>query len=66
MNRNTNWGYLPDYSSQNHTLRFARQSRNNNSYHDLNDRIPFGAWVGAALFAAGFIGVLFIGAAAGF
>jgi len=54
--RNGNWGYLPDYSSQNHTLKFHRRStfktsRSQTHYvtADLN-RIPKPAYV-VAIFA---------------
>lgn len=66
MNRNNNWGYLPDYSNQNHTLRFARKSRNSDSYHRPDDRIPAGAYVGGILFALGLVGLMWVGHIAGF
>jgi hypothetical protein len=66
MARNDNWGSLPDYSHQNHTLKFARKSRNSDTYHDLNDNIPPMAWVGAAAFVGICGALLFIGHAVGF
>jgi hypothetical protein len=52
MRHNNNWGYLPDYSSQNHTLKFSRQSRNRDVYHSIEDdyKIPPGAYVGGIAF----------------
>ena len=32
VKRNNNWGYLPDYSGQNYTQRFQRQSRITGTY----------------------------------
>lgn len=66
MARNDNWGYLPDYSHQNHTLKFVRRSRNSDTYERADDRIPFKAWVYAAIFAALGYGVMYVGVAAGF
>jgi hypothetical protein len=66
MRRNTNWGYLPDYSHQNHTLRFARKSRNSDSYERPDDRIPPVAYVGIAVVVAAFFAVFALGTAAGF
>jgi len=61
INRDSNWGYLPDYSSPNHTLRVARKSRNSDSYHRPDDQIPPAAYVGVALMLAiifGFVPLL--------
>ena len=37
MRQNNNWFGLADYSHQNHTLKFARQSRNRDTYHCAED-----------------------------
>lgn len=66
VNRNSNWGYLPDYSHQNHTLKFARKSRNGDTYERPDAKIPAVAWVYAAVFAAIGYGVMYIGVAAGY
>jgi hypothetical protein len=49
--KQSNWGYLPDYSSQNHTLKFSRQSRDRDSYHSVQDdeKIPASALLGGVL-----------------
>lgn len=54
--RNGNWGYLPDYSHQNYTQRFHRQSRITGQWSENRqpDRIPKRAYVGAVLFVAMF------------
>jgi hypothetical protein len=62
MARNDNWGSsLPDYSHQNHTLKFSRQSRNRDTYHSLkdDDKIPPGAYLGGIAFVLA-LGVLLI------
>jgi hypothetical protein len=66
MKRNTNWGYLPDYSHQNHTLRFVRKSRNSDTYHSADDRIPPIAYVGMAVVVAAFFAVFVLGTAMGY
>lgn len=61
INRDSNWGYLPDYSSPNHTLRIARKSRNTDSYQAFDDSLPPSAYVGIALMLAiifGFVPLL--------
>lgn len=61
INRDSNWGYLPDYASPNHTLRTARKSRNSDKYHRSDDHIPPSAYVGVALVLAiifGFVPLL--------
>ncbi|CAB5223312.1 hypothetical protein UFOVP381_26 [uncultured Caudovirales phage] len=68
MRENNNWAYLPDYSSQNHTLKFSRQSRNRDVYHSIKDdeSIPPGALFGGIFFAFS-LGLLFLsGHVAGF
>lgn len=68
MRQNNNWGYLPDYSSQHHTLKFLRQSRNCDGYHSIkdDDKIPPGAYVGGIACFLAFGVLLFIGHGAGF
>lgn len=63
MRKNDNWAYLPDYSSQNHTLKFNRQSRNSYSYHSVKDdsSISPSAFVGALSFAFTLYLLLIIG-----
>ncbi len=57
MRQDNNWAYLPDYSSQNHTLKFSRQSRDRDTYHSIKDdeSIPPGAFLGGmvCVFAIG-------------
>jgi hypothetical protein len=68
MRENNNWAYLPDYSSQNHTLKFSRQSRNRDVYHSIKDdeTIPPSAYLGGIVCVFG-LGVLFLtGHVAGF
>lgn len=57
MRKNDNWAYLPDYSSQSHTLKFHRQSRNSYSYHSINndEAIPLRAYVGCIGFIFSFV-----------
>jgi hypothetical protein len=66
MARNDNWGHLPDYSHQNHTLKFTRRASGLDTYHAPQGRIPFGAWVGGVCFALGMVGVMWLGYFAGF
>ena len=51
LNR-TNWGYLPDYSSQNWTMRYNRVGSWNTAcgaYEPNSEKIPKAAWFGSAL-----------------
>ena len=51
LNR-TNWGYLPDYSSQNWTMRYNRVGSWNTAcgaYEPDSDKIPKSAWIGVVL-----------------
>jgi hypothetical protein len=51
LNR-TNWGYLPDYSKQNWTMRYNRVGSWNTacgSYEPDSDKIPKSAWIGVVL-----------------
>jgi hypothetical protein len=51
LNRD-NWGYLPDYSKQNWTLKYKRVGSWTvacGSYAPDSDKIPKSAWFGAAL-----------------
>jgi hypothetical protein len=66
MARNDNWGYLPDYSHQNHTLKFVRKAKGFDTYHAAGDRIPPSAWFGAAAFVIALVAVLWLGHIAGF
>lgn len=68
MRQNNNWFCLPDYSSQNHTLKFSRQSRTRDVYHSIkdNDKIPPGAYVGGIVFILALGVLLLIGHDAGF
>jgi hypothetical protein len=68
MQKNGNWAYLPDYSSQHHTLKFVRQSRSRDTYHSLQDeeKIPPGAYVGGIGFLFSIVVLLLIGHDAGF
>jgi len=53
MRGNGNWGYLPNYSHQNYTMRFNRQSRITGEWsHNVKDlkRIPKLAYLGGILF----------------
>lgn len=50
--KKTNWGYLPDYSNQNWTLRTPRVGSWNlacGAYEKDSEKIPLSAWFGAAL-----------------
>lgn len=68
MRKNSNWAYLPDYSSQNHTLKFVRQSRNRDTYHALKgpESIPPGAYLGGVGFVFAIVVLFLIGHDAGF
>ncbi len=66
VKRNTNWGSIPDYSHQNHTLKFARRASNSDRYHAIEDRIPPMAWVGAIAFIFAMLTLSFIGHVVGF
>jgi len=68
MRKNNNWAYLPDYSSQNHTLKFVRQARNMDTYHSLKDEglIPPKAFIGGIGFVFSIVLLLLIGHGAGF
>jgi hypothetical protein len=62
LNR-TNWGYLPDYSKQNWTLKYNRVGSWTvacGSYEPDSDKIPLSAWFGAALFFACVFAAFFI------
>jgi hypothetical protein len=62
LNRD-NYGYLPDYSKQNWTLRYNRVGSWNTacgSYEPDSDKIPLSAWFGAALFFACVFAAFFI------
>jgi hypothetical protein len=51
LNRD-NWGYLPDYTKQNWTMRYNRVGSWNlacGSYEPNSEKIPVSAWFGAAL-----------------
>jgi hypothetical protein len=60
--KNGNWGYLPDYSHQNYTQRFHRQSRITGQWSENRkaDRIPKSAWFGATIVFVTFILANFI------
>ena len=64
--RNGNWGCLPDYSHQNYTMRFSRQSRITGTWsqtHYVNadvNRIPRPAYVVAVLALASIVLCAFI------
>ena len=50
--KKTNYGYLPDYSSSNWTLRTQRVGSWNlacGSYEPNSEKIPVSAWFGSAL-----------------
>ena len=50
--KNGNWGYLPDYSHSNWTLKTPRVGSWNlacGSYAKDSEKIPVSAWFGAAL-----------------
>lgn len=68
MRKNTNWAYLPDYSSQHHTLKFVRQSRSRDTYHSFkdDDSIPPSAYLGGIGFVFSIVVLLLIGHDAGF
>lgn len=69
VNRTSNWGYLPDYSHPNHTLRTQRMSREmiRARYSKAkSDRIPPVAYLGAAGFVGVLVGMMFVGSWAGF
>jgi hypothetical protein len=66
VKRNDNWGYLPDYSHQNHTLKFSRRARNADTYERADDRIPLSAWFGAAIVVAALFAVFVLGTAMGY
>jgi hypothetical protein len=68
MRQNNNWAYLPDYSSQNHTLKFSRKSCGFDSYHSLkdDDKIPPGAIFGGIAFVLAMGVLLLLGHDAGF
>ena len=54
--RNGNWGYLPDYSHQNYTMRFHRQSRITGEWsrNKPADKIPLIGYVIAVLAVGAF------------
>lgn len=59
--RNGNWGYLPDYSHQNYTQRFNRQSRITGEWAVTRKRrIPIGDVVAVVLLGAVIVGMMFI------
>jgi len=61
--KKTNWGYLPDYSNQNWTLRTPRVGSWNlasGSYAKDSEKIPVKAWFGLALVLACMFAALFI------
>jgi hypothetical protein len=54
--RNGNWGYLPDYSHQNYTMRFHCQSRITGQWSEnrKQDKIPLIGYVIAVLSVGAF------------
>jgi hypothetical protein len=61
--KKTNWGYLPDYSSQNWTLRYNRVGSWNTAcgaYEPDSDKIPKLAWVGVVLSVGSIFLALFL------
>ena len=44
VKRNNNWGYLPDYSGQNYTQRFQRQSRITGTYSTYKQARQIPKW----------------------
>jgi hypothetical protein len=61
VKRNTNWGYAPDYSGQNYTQRFHRQSRITGEWYVTRKRtIPMYDVLAVALGAALLLVVLFV------
>ena len=60
VKKRDNWGYAPDYSGQNYTQRFSRQSRITGEYSKLKRRIPPGDIVATVLGALALLMVLFV------
>ena len=59
--KRTNYGYLPDYSSSNWTLRTQRTSNwVNKNYAPDDEKIPLSAWFGAALVVGCIVLALFL------
>jgi 3-deoxy-D-arabino-heptulosonate 7-phosphate (DAHP) synthase len=56
MKSDGNWGYLPDYSHQNYTQRFHRQSRITGTWSESRkqDKIPVIGYVIAVLAVGAF------------
>lgn len=60
VKKNTNWGYAPDYSGQNYTQRFHRQSRITGEYSKMRRTVPAIDIVAVVLGAIALMGVLFL------